>query len=285
MITARSTDSPKYASASCFKARKTRPESSGAVNSRSPSRHFQSVPMWRLKSPAHRSGRSTCSSLAAAPTTSVPSSSSATTEGVSRSPSAFGIMRGSGRRCEATVDWSLVQAEKWDSKNGSKWRTMPEQMFAYRAATFLARRYCPEVLMGLYTTDELSDIKANDDSKRETKQDPVFVAIEKIKEQPKPEKPVQNKKSEQKKEKRVQVQDKTEDKKIVDKAKEILETTTEVEFVQELADTIRDAKKEGVTSFWLERAMKEVGIEPHKLDTQTPARIEDLQERISIFLG
>ena len=207
--------------------------------------------------------------------------------GDNMSCTAFGIMRGTGRRCEATVDWNLVKAEKWDSKNGSKWRTMPEQMFAYRAATFLARRYCPEVLMGLYTTDELSDIKANDDSKRQPK-DTVSVAIEQLKEKPQSEseKPVQNKKPVQKKEsKQVKVQDNTKGRKIIEKAKEILETESEVEFVQELADTIRDAKKEGVTSFWLECAMKEVGIEPHKISTQTQTRVEDLQERISIFLG
>jgi uncharacterized protein YbbK (DUF523 family) len=35
---------------------------------------------------------------------------------------------------------------------------MPEQMLCYRAALFLIRRYCPEVLVGMPTDDEVSDI-------------------------------------------------------------------------------------------------------------------------------
>ena len=44
-----------------------------------------------------------------------------------------------------TVDMKMVKAEGWLSKNGSKWQTMPQIMFRYRAATFFARTYCPEV--------------------------------------------------------------------------------------------------------------------------------------------
>ena len=35
---------------------------------------------------------------------------------------------------------------------------MPEQMLMYRAASFFARTYCPEVLMGFSTADEVEDI-------------------------------------------------------------------------------------------------------------------------------
>jgi len=56
------------------------------------------------------------------------------------------------------IDWKLVRAEKWDSKDGSKWRSMPEQMFHYRAAAWFQRRHCPEVTMGMLTTDEAADI-------------------------------------------------------------------------------------------------------------------------------
>lgn len=56
------------------------------------------------------------------------------------------------------VDWRVVKAEGWHKRDGSKWNSMPEQMFAYRAATWFARRHCPEALMGMSTVDELCDI-------------------------------------------------------------------------------------------------------------------------------
>ncbi|HUS95315.1 MAG TPA: hypothetical protein VMX97_01100, partial [Hyphomicrobiaceae bacterium] len=40
------------------------------------------------------------------------------------------------------VDWKMVKAEGWDKPKGSeksKWQTMPELMFHYRAASFLVR--------------------------------------------------------------------------------------------------------------------------------------------------
>lgn len=56
------------------------------------------------------------------------------------------------------VSMELAKAEGWLSKNGSKWLTMPEQMLMYRAATFFCRVYCPEVLAGVQTSDEIIDI-------------------------------------------------------------------------------------------------------------------------------
>lgn len=55
------------------------------------------------------------------------------------------------------ITWSIVKAEGWDGKSGSKWKTMPGLMFAYRAAAWFARMHCPEVLMGMQTVDELDD--------------------------------------------------------------------------------------------------------------------------------
>ena len=55
------------------------------------------------------------------------------------------------------VDWAMVKAEGWLTKNGSKWKTMPGLMFRYRAATYFARTYCPEVLLGMQTKEELID--------------------------------------------------------------------------------------------------------------------------------
>lgn len=62
-----------------------------------------------------------------------------------------------GEKVEATITAQMVKAEGWDSKPGSKWKTIPEQMYAYRAAVFLIRRVCPEVIMGMQTVDELED--------------------------------------------------------------------------------------------------------------------------------
>lgn len=55
------------------------------------------------------------------------------------------------------VDWKMVKAEGWDAKKGSKWLTMPDQMFVYRAAAFWQRAYAPEISMGLQTAEELQD--------------------------------------------------------------------------------------------------------------------------------
>lgn len=58
------------------------------------------------------------------------------------------------------VDWEMVKAEGWYGKQGSKWKTMPALMFRYRAATYFARVYCPEVLLGMQTREEIQDVVA-----------------------------------------------------------------------------------------------------------------------------
>lgn len=55
------------------------------------------------------------------------------------------------------IDWPLVNGEGWMSKPGSKWKTMPEQMFHYRAGSWWQKRHCPEMTLGMPTTDELYD--------------------------------------------------------------------------------------------------------------------------------
>jgi len=56
------------------------------------------------------------------------------------------------------VTWEIVKAEGWLSKNGSKWKTMPELMFSYRAAAWFGRRHDPDILMGMQTVEEAQDI-------------------------------------------------------------------------------------------------------------------------------
>lgn len=55
------------------------------------------------------------------------------------------------------VTWKMVKAEGWLEKNGSKWKTMPDLMFRYRAAAFLVRTTAPEISMGFGTREEADD--------------------------------------------------------------------------------------------------------------------------------
>lgn len=73
----------------------------------------------------------------------------------------------------AKVTLKMANDEGWLSKNGSKWKTMPELMLSYRASTFFARQYCPQALMGFYTTDEMEDI-----GKGETEPQKITISLE-----------------------------------------------------------------------------------------------------------
>lgn len=55
------------------------------------------------------------------------------------------------------ITWAMADGEGWSKKTDSKWKTMPEQMFMYRAAAFWTRTYAPELSLGLQTADELQD--------------------------------------------------------------------------------------------------------------------------------
>ena len=57
-----------------------------------------------------------------------------------------------------TVTWLMVKSEGWLSKQGSKWQTMPELMFQYRAASFFGRLYAPDILKGMQTVEEVRDV-------------------------------------------------------------------------------------------------------------------------------
>lgn len=56
------------------------------------------------------------------------------------------------------ITMSMAVAEGWVSKSGSKWKTMPELMIRYRAAAFFSRLFCPELLLGMQTEDEVNDV-------------------------------------------------------------------------------------------------------------------------------
>lgn len=63
-----------------------------------------------------------------------------------------------GRRIEGmVVDMEMAKNEGWLGKNGSKWKTMPQLMLRYRAASFFSSLNCPELTLGLYTKEEIVD--------------------------------------------------------------------------------------------------------------------------------
>ena len=57
---------------------------------------------------------------------------------------------------EVTMD--MAQEEGWTTKNGSKWKTMPQIMLRYRAASFFVSMNCPELKFGLYTKEEVMEM-------------------------------------------------------------------------------------------------------------------------------
>ena len=81
-----------------------------------------------------------------------------------------------GKLCVGTpITWDMVRGEGWLDKSGSKWKTMPQQMFMYRAAAFFARIYCPDVLMGIQTADEIRDVSGDEN---ESKPDVTVITLD-----------------------------------------------------------------------------------------------------------
>ena len=89
-----------------------------------------------------------------------------------------------------SVTWGMVKGEGWDAKSGTKWKTIPELMFRYRAATFMIRTTSPEITMGFPTQDEVIDttgaavideiVAEADGIKEGTREDQQAVAAAKI---------------------------------------------------------------------------------------------------------
>ena len=55
------------------------------------------------------------------------------------------------------VNMQMAKDEGWYGKNGSKWKTMPQLMLRYRAASFFSSLNCPELTMGIHTREEIED--------------------------------------------------------------------------------------------------------------------------------
>ena len=56
-----------------------------------------------------------------------------------------------------TVTIKMAKEEGWYQKAGSKWKTMPELMLQYRAASMFANVHVPEIALGMQTDDEARD--------------------------------------------------------------------------------------------------------------------------------
>lgn len=82
--------------------------------------------------------------------------------GKSLAVTCWAVHRQTGDRVEVTV--SMAQAETAGWAKNAKYREIPEQMLSYRAATFLIRKYCPEVTLGFKTADEVEDVAAAEGS-------------------------------------------------------------------------------------------------------------------------
>lgn len=67
-------------------------------------------------------------------------------------------MEGDNEVVGPKVTWKMVKTEGWFDKAGSKWKTMPELMFQYRAAAFFGRLHTPEIMMGMQTSEEVIDV-------------------------------------------------------------------------------------------------------------------------------
>jgi uncharacterized protein YbbK (DUF523 family) len=76
----------------------------------------------------------------------------------------------------------MAEKEGWTKKEGSKWLTMPNQMLRYRAAAFWQRTYCPEISMGLLTSEEAEEIQYVEVTNEKESRDKVMSAQEKAEE-------------------------------------------------------------------------------------------------------
>lgn len=92
-------------------------------------------------------------------------------QGDARSCTAFVLDKNDHRVEGPTISIQMAKAEGWYDKNGSKWKTMPDVMLRYRAAAFFGRLNCPEMIMGIYTRDEVIEFADDELSYYEAKEE------------------------------------------------------------------------------------------------------------------
>jgi len=143
------------------------------------------------------------------------------------------------------ITWDMVENEGWD-KDGrtqdgkiirSKWKTMPELMFMYRAAAFWSRPHMSEVVLGMRLVEEAEEIAAIDRTGQKLE------VVDK-KDPEEPEKPAESKLNSILKEKAEALkgdQDSTEEPEVVDVEPEILTEPAKISD-QEVAQLRRSLK-------------------------------------------
>lgn len=91
---------------------------------------------------------------------------------------AWAIDKKTGEKCYgAWVSMNMAKAEEWISKNGSKWKTMPELMRRYRAASFFTNQFAPEISMGLQTVEEIYDVIQPEPEKKDKEAERIELMI------------------------------------------------------------------------------------------------------------
>jgi hypothetical protein len=87
--------------------------------------------------------------------------------------------KATGERLVGTdVTIGIAKSEGWFGRNGSKWKTMPQQMLMYRAASWFVRAIAPELSMGLQTAEEMHDVydaRETDSGSYEVVQEPQII--------------------------------------------------------------------------------------------------------------
>lgn len=72
---------------------------------------------------------------------------------------AWAIEKATGEKLIGTdITIGIAKKEGWYEKNGSKWKSIPQQMLMYRAGSWWTRAYAPELSMGLHTVEEVRDV-------------------------------------------------------------------------------------------------------------------------------
>ena len=70
---------------------------------------------------------------------------------------AFSNLKANDAEISYTISMKEAKAEGWTSN--AKYKSLPELMLRYRAATLLIRTHIPEVLNGMHTVEELKDVE------------------------------------------------------------------------------------------------------------------------------
>lgn len=91
-------------------------------------------------------------------------------EGGTLQVTAYAALKSNGEEISYTISMKEAIAENW-TKN-PKYKTLPELMLRYRAATLLIRTHVPEVINGMHMVDELQDVQASQGVKASIRENP-----------------------------------------------------------------------------------------------------------------